>query len=143
MINHSPQTLAVIEHLDTLTGGNLRKKNDLSTILELCFIANNPELMNSIIFSGTALWKLFSVLKKQTPQSEGYKQLEHEFALALNELRANLTDAVENADSNTVQRFTDLYLGMTGGIIRNLTDLAYDLAKFKEMQNDQRHTQNT
>jgi len=127
---------AVIEYLNQYSGNNLRKKNDMATILELAATKDTPEIINTIVFSGTSLWKVFSVLRKQTPQSEGYKQLEAEFAASMNALRSDLAVVVEETDEDTLQRFDDIYLSMNSGVIRNLTDLAHDLSLFKELQNE-------
>lgn len=136
----SDDTQAVVEYLDQYSGNNLRKKNDMATILELAAISGDAEAMTSIIFAGTSLWKVFGVLRKQTPQTEGYKQLEGEFATSMNALRSELAALIEPADEDTLQRFHDIYLSMSGGVIRNLTDVAHDLALFKEMQNGMKRT---
>ncbi|MBL7974003.1 MAG: hypothetical protein JNJ85_03770 [Candidatus Kapabacteria bacterium] len=132
----SNDTQAVIEYLDNYSGNNLRKKNDMATIFELAATKDSAEIINTIVFSGTSLWKVFGVLRKQTPQSEGYKQLENEFAASMNELRSNLSVLVEETEEEILQRFHDIYLSMNSGVIRNLTDLAHDLSQFKELQNE-------
>lgn len=135
-MNLSEDTLAVVEYLDQYCKGNLRKKNDIGVVLELAATADDAEIVHNIVFAGTSLWKVFTLLRKQTPQSEGFKQLEDEFASAMNALRSQLAALIEQAPDEVVLRFHDTYLGMGSGIIRNLTDLAHDMANFKELQND-------
>jgi hypothetical protein len=138
-MNLSPDTEAVLQHLDGITNNNLRKRNDLGTILEIGAENDAFELVNTIIFSGAALWKLFNTLKKAEPGSEGYKTLEKEFANVLNDLRAQLAEIAGMADEETIKRFENVYFGMNQGVIRNLTDLAHDLGALKSVQNDQKY----
>ncbi|MBL7999782.1 MAG: hypothetical protein JNL32_14245 [Candidatus Kapabacteria bacterium] len=128
-------TAAVVEYIDTQSGGNLRKKNDLATLLELAAQQGNADVIARLAFDGTSLWNVFGILRKQTPQSEGYKQLEAEFASSLASFREGIASLMENADEGVLLRFHDIYLALGGGVIRNLTDLAHDFAKFKELQN--------
>ncbi|HYF04057.1 MAG TPA: hypothetical protein VEC36_11810 [Patescibacteria group bacterium] len=139
-MNFSPDTEAVLQFLDGTTNNNLRKRNDLGTILEVGAENDAFELVNSIIFTGSALWKLFNTLKKTGPNAEGYKVLETEFANVMNDLRAQLAEIAGFADEQTITRFENVYLGVNGGVIRNLTDLAHDLGALKSVQNDQKYS---
>ncbi|MES2766150.1 MAG: hypothetical protein V4642_09795 [Bacteroidota bacterium] len=138
-MNFSPDTEAVLQHLDGKTNNNLRKRNDLGTILETGAENDAFELVNSIIFTGAALWKLFNTLKKTGPDAEGYKTLEKEFANVLNDLRAQLAEIAGLFDEQLLKRFEDIYFGMNQGVIRNVTDLAHDLGALKSVQNDQKY----
>jgi len=132
----SEDTLAVLEFLDSTVEGGLRKRNDIGTILELGASHGEADLFNAISRTGTGMFKVYSTLRKLQQGAEGFEQLEREFALQMNLLREQLATLVQHADDETALRFDDIYFGMTQGVIRNLVDLAHDLAKIKGLQND-------
>ena len=136
----SEDTLAVVEYLDTYSGSTLRKRNDIEVILELAAFNNDADLMHSILFSGSSLWRLFNLIRKAAPASEGYTKLEEEFASAINTLRSELASLTEHAPDEVLLRFDTTYFGINQGVMRNLTDLSHDLSKFKEMQNEAKRT---
>lgn len=132
----SEDTEAVLEFLDTTIEGGLRKRNDVGTILELGATHGEAELFNAISRTGTGMFKVYSTLRRLQQGAEGFEQLEREFAMQMNLLREQLATLVQHADDETALRFDDIYFGMTQGVIRNLVDLAHDLAKIKGLQND-------
>lgn len=135
----SDETRAVVEFLQERTGGNLRKKNDIECILELTASADDAETFNALLTEGTSLWKVFGLLKRSEPGSSEYIALEKEFARAMNEMRLHITALCTRAPEHISQRFTDIYLALTSGAIKNLHDLAHDFAAFKSLQNDAKH----
>ncbi|MFM8437329.1 MAG: hypothetical protein ACKOAX_02540 [Candidatus Kapaibacterium sp.] len=134
-MNISEDTLAVVDYLETSTNTSLRKKNDMLAILELAALSLDADVVAHLGFHGAAVWRIFSVMRKSQPGSESFVKLEQEFAASLNEMRVGLLAVMEQADEEITGRFHDVYLGMSGGVARNLTDLAHDFSRFKEMQN--------
>lgn len=130
----SKDTQEVIDFLDYYTSNHLRKRNDLAVILEIGATYNCIDLVNDIIFYGTSLWKVYSVLKKNTPDKEGYQKLENEFHDTSQKLLASINLITENFDEQTKSRFYRIYLKNTQGTLRNLIDLSFDLAQLKELQ---------
>jgi predicted ATP-dependent serine protease len=74
-------------------------------------------------------------MRKTQPGSESFVKLEQEFSVSLNEMRVGLLAVLEHANEEISQRFSDVYLGMSGGVAKNLTDLAHDFSQFKDLQN--------
>lgn len=132
----SEDTRAVLEFLDSTIEGGLRKRNDIGVILELGATHGEADLFNAISRTGTGMFKVYSTLRKVQQGADGFEQLEREFALQMNLLREQLATLAQFADDETALRFDDIYFGMTQGVIRNLVDLAHDLAKIKGLQND-------
>ncbi len=130
----SPDTESVLAFLDEAVEGGLRKRNDVGVLLELGATHGEADLINTITTTGTGLWKVYRTLRRVQPGAEGYAQLEQEFGLQLNALRTHLAKLVEPADDVTLQRFDEIYFGMTQGVIRNLVDLGHDLARIKDLQ---------
>lgn len=134
----SPDTLAVLDYLNTAVEGGLRKKNDIGTLLELGAMHDEHKLFNALTHTGKGLWSVYGTLRRTTPGSEGYVVLEREFGTLLNDIREQMAQLVNHLDDESLKRFDDVYFGMTQGVIRNLVDLAHDLAKVKDLQNEHR-----
>jgi hypothetical protein len=130
----SEDTLSVLDFLHEAVEGGLRKRNDVGVLLELGALTGDADLFNTITTTGTAVWKVYGTLRRQTPGAEGYRQLEQEFGLQLNALREQLAEMMHHADDETLKRFDDIYFGMSQGVIRNLVDLGHDLARIKDLQ---------
>ena len=130
----SNDTESVLTVLDEAVEGGLRKRNDVGTLLELAASADNADSFNQLTLTGTGLWKVYGVLKRIQPGSEGYPQMEQEFGNLLNELRELMAALTDKADDETLKRFDEIYFGMTQGVVRNLVDLSHDLARIKDLQ---------
>lgn len=130
----SNDTLAVVNYLDEYTGGNLRKKNDIGAVIEICATYNEPELLNRIIFTGKSLWNIASKLRKVNPSADGIELLQKEVERCSTELSGYLSEIAGAADDDLKKRFDDIYLQLTRGAVKNLIDLGHDLAKFKDLQ---------
>lgn len=130
----SDDTESVLDYLDKAVEGGLRKRLDIGVLLELGATHNEADLFNSTVRTGTGLWKVHGTLKRVGKGDEGFRLLEQEFGLQLNELRELLARIMQHADDDTVRRFDEIYFGMTQGVVLNLIDLAHDLAKIKALQ---------
>lgn len=134
----SPDTHAVLDYLDNAVEGGLRKKNDIGTLLELGATHDEHELFNTLTRIGKGLWNVYGTLRRTKPGGEGYSVLEREFGTLLNEMRENIASLVNHLDDEALKRYDEVYFGMSQGVIRNLVDLAHDLAKLKDLQNERR-----
>lgn len=135
----SQDTEAVLRFLDSIEGVTFRKGIDLGYLLESGAITGRADIFNDIVHTGTAVWKIYSTLRRLTSGAEGYNNLEREFGLMINKLReemATLIDGIEDDETN--DRFENIYFGMTQGVIRNLVDLSHDLSHIKRLQTDSR-----
>lgn len=116
----------------------LRKKNDFAEILEVASARGAAEEFNATVFTGKVAWNLYNTLRKITSEQDGYRNVEQEFASALHDLREHLVFfAAESDDEALKKRFEQVYLGVSQGTMRNLVDLAHDLARFKDLQADE------
>lgn len=130
----SADTEAVLAILDEAVEGGLRKRNDIGTLLELAASKADHAAFNDLTLKGTGLWKVYNVLRRQTPGSDGYRTLEQEFGSLLNDVRTLMAALSTDADDALLKRFDDIYFGMTHGVVRNLVDLAHDLSHIKALQ---------
>ncbi len=135
----SPDVEALLSHLDQ-RGGGLRKKSDIGLIFEHAAEKANADLINRLIFSGKIIWSTYGVLRKTTEQTDGYGNLEREFMQAVNDVRIIIHEFTSEWKIEHKNRFEETYLGMNQGTIRNIVDLAHDLAEIKHLQQDTRHS---
>jgi hypothetical protein len=133
----SEQTEAVLAYLDHYTGDNLRKRADVGAVLESASMLDAAEEFNKLVFAGKVVWNLYGTLRKVTSGQEGYQQVEHEFSNALHTLREELLFFVANMSAEQHKRFTEIYLGVGQGVMRNLVDIAHDFARLKDLQASQ------
>lgn len=134
----SEQTQSALAYFDEYSGFNLRKKNDIGEILEIASVVGAAEEFNALVFAGKIVWNLYSTLRKITSEQDGYRNVEHEFAEAVQTMRERLAFfALESDDDALKQRFEEVYLGVSQGTMRNLVDIAHDLARFKDLQGDE------
>lgn len=135
----SQETLTVVQYLDHASGHSLRKRNDITILLEIGSRTDSAEQFNKLVFYGKCLWNVYAIIRKTSPDAEGFAQIQHEFAENVRLIREELVYFAANADEDTTARFQNIYLGMNEGTLRNVVDLAHDLARLKDLQNDARH----
>jgi hypothetical protein len=121
------------------SGGALRKRGDMGVILECGAESGDADIINSIVFHGKNAWSMYSLLKKMRQSDDGFPGIEREFMQNINELRTLLAAITTTAPPEAQTRFDEVYLGMSQGTIRNLVDLAHDLAALKNLQNANKH----
>lgn len=129
----------VLQFLDGVTNNGLRKRQDFGMLLEIAARHEASEEFNSLVFAGKCCWNVYSSFRKLTPASEGYQTLEKEMASTIGALRAEVVFFAANAESAAERNLEQSYLGMGGAVAGNLLDLAHDLARFKDVQNQRKH----
>ncbi len=134
----SPETLAALEVLDQFTSHKLRKREDVGTLLEIGVTASAAAEFNKLVFQSKVSWNVYNVLNKSSASEDAYPMLEREFGQSIADLREALVFFAANAPEVTGNHLKSTYLGMESGTLRNLIDLAHDLAQFKDLQADRR-----
>lgn len=130
----SQDTLLVIEALNNFSENTLRKKNDLTIILELAATYNLDKELSEFIFTGKVLWNLFKTIKRPNNDQESMSGVQKEFEVSLESIRALLIKFQTLSDNKFQKRLQDTYLEMTKGCVLNIVDLCHDFGKFKDMQ---------
>ncbi|MBI3259799.1 MAG: hypothetical protein HYZ54_10045, partial [Ignavibacteriae bacterium] len=121
------------------TDAKLLKSNDFGALLEIGAQTCAADEMNSIILTGKNIWSVYGILKKTNSTDENYQLLETEFMTEINTLRTAIVDFLKSVSDEIYKRFEDTYLGMNQGTIRNIVDLAHDLAVLKNLQNQAKY----
>lgn len=135
-MSFSDDTLNVLDYLEGVSQGGLRKRNDLGRLLELAVEMEAVEEMNGLAFHGTHFYNLYVMLRRNASSAEGYPTLEREFHTGAEKLRELMSALLVEADESQIDRFNSTYYTMTQGSLRNLVDLAHDLMILKGVQND-------
>ncbi len=131
----SDDTLQVLSFLDYTSGNNLRKRNDLGTILEIGALTGNYALIDRIIFNGKYLWSLHLLLKRDNADEAVFEKLLAETETTVSELIKLLKELIASEKDFDEKRFDSIYFAGDNGAFRNLIDLAHDLSQLKEVQN--------
>ena len=131
----SQDTKEVVKFLQNLSGGNLRKSNDLEVFLEIAAIGGLDELMNDFIFNGASIWFISKALNKTKPGDDGFNKLDKELKENITKFKSQINSFLNFDDENIIERINKIYLIGTGGAYLNLIDLAHDLSELKYVQN--------
>ncbi len=134
----SQDTEAILAYLDSSVANGLRKRSDLGVLFEIGAQMGAAQEFNTVVFTGKAVWNLFSSMRRAGGGRET-EPLQREFASNVNTLRELLLPFAANAPEEVRERFEKVYLGTHDGTLRNLVDLACDLAQVKDIQSEQRH----
>ncbi len=121
-------------------GVALRKRSDIGVLLECGVETGDADSINSLVFHGKNAWSAYLLLRKMRQSDEGFQNIEREFMENINAMRILLVDLTNFASKKSQLRFDETYLGMTQGTLRNLADLAHDLAAFKNLQNKNKYS---
>ena len=129
----SDDTLGFIDVIDEFAKGELRKKNDLTLCFEIAATYSGHQELNQLIFEGKVFWNLFSKLKKTSTDDNGVELIHKEFEASLIRIKSYLSEFKDKLEETDKTRFEEVYFQMTRGAILNLSDLAFDLSKVKDL----------
>ncbi len=135
----SQDTETILTYLDNSVPHGLRKRSDIGVLFEVGAQMGAADEFNVVVFTGKAVWNLFSSMRRAGGGRET-EALHREFALNINKLRELLLPFAAHAPEEVRERFEKVYLGTDDGTLRNLVDLAFDLAQIKDIQSEQRHS---
>lgn len=133
-MNISEDTQGFIDVIDEFANGELRKKNDLAICFEIGATYGGFNELNKLIFEGKVLWNLFSKVKTTAKDDKGVELIHKEFEDSLTRFKDYLQEVFNKLEDEEKQRFDDVYFQLTRGSVLNITDLAHDLAKVKDLQ---------
>lgn len=134
----SQDTETILAYIEHSVPNGLRKRNDLGVLFEVGAQLGAAQEFNDVVFAGKVVWNLFSSLRRAGANRDA-EPLQREFAENINKLRELLLPFAAHAPADVRERFEKVYLGMNDGTLRNLVDLAFDLAQVKDIQSEQRH----
>ncbi|TAL67907.1 MAG: hypothetical protein EPN82_12545 [Bacteroidetes bacterium] len=131
----SQDTKEVVKFLQDLTGGNLRKPNDLELFLEIGASYGLGELMNDFIFNAASIWNISQSLKKTNQNEEIINKLKSELKDIMHKFSKQINEFLSKTDDDAIEIIKNKYLLQTIGSHLNIIDLAHDLSELKIVQN--------
>lgn len=135
----SQDTETILQYLENYAPHGLRKRLDIGVVLEVGAHIGAAQELNDLVFTGKVVWNLYVTLRKAGSNQDA-EAVQREFTTHIQTLRENLLPFVANAPEDVQGRFEAVYLGVNDGTLRNLVDLACDLAQLKDVQSDQRRS---
>lgn len=135
----SQDTETILHYLENYAPHGLRKRSDIGVVLEVGARIGAAQELNDLVFTGKVVWNLYVTLRK-AGNSQDTETVQREFTAHIGTLREHLLPFAANAPDDVKERFEAVYLGVNDGTLRNLTDLACDLAQLKDVQSEQRRS---
>ncbi|MEI7811254.1 MAG: hypothetical protein WCJ01_02390 [Ignavibacteria bacterium] len=130
----------IIKEVDELSGGKLKRKEDLSRLLEISIKSKKPELIATASFSAKFLTGLLSIIRRGESLIDdtvlaGYI---NEYMENLNKLKSGINEITSDGGKFIRQIFEEKYMAMTSESLNNLTELCSDLSWYKIYLNDKK-----
>jgi|DewCreStandDraft_4_1066084.scaffolds.fasta_scaffold00209_48 hypothetical protein len=132
----SPDTQKVLDFLLEYSKGNLRKPNDIATILEISATYDLADEINDLAFYGKSLWNMHKTIKRNETNPDGIANIIKEIENTRYKIIQLLDTIISLANEDIKARFNNNYFLSTAGNYLNIIDLAHDFALFKNLQID-------
>jgi hypothetical protein len=124
----SAQTESWIKELDEFSGHRIRNSGELICLLEIVNLRNEHQLLNDIAFFSKFVWKVYGVIQRNGPGSEGHEKLQTEFNEKFGKVSALINRLIEGGPEEVKRQFDDKYLIMDHDATGSLLDLVHDLS---------------
>ena len=130
--------------IDSFSEQRLKRKDDLKTIIEICFKNEKPELLEDLSFTAKYIRGLERVLKKgsMNPEISNLEQVKQDYMNNINKSVEQLKEIISLTDVNTKNYFEETYLKLTHEGFKNLCELHEDLEWTKMYFNNQKRQSN-
>ncbi len=134
-----PEVQNVLKFLHHYSGGTLRKSGDVGGLLDIAARQELADVINELIFLGSALWKVYRALRRSETAGYPAERLEQELYALAARMRSQLQTllATDKAPAAFVKRCQQIYFDAPGAL-RNLVDLAHDLQWLHQLQQEMR-----
>ena len=136
----SPSTIALLSHLEDLSGKALQRRDDLGVLLEVSELHDRWNILEPLSFQAKFLARTFAIMRRIGIDGTGYDRLNHEFQAALDRVRAMVQDMLRGVTVVEGAQFADTYLAMSPDSLQNLLTLCEDLSWYKNWLIDRQRT---
>lgn len=131
----SKDTEKIIEFLDYTSRNNLRKRGDISVLLDLAATYNEFEKFNDLLHDATSLWNLHNSIKKIEVTDFSIDKMKSEVIDLTDIIKKEISLIIGKEKKEVITRFNNTYLSNTKGAFLNLIDLSHDIAELKKVTN--------
>lgn len=127
----SLETQEFVRQIDDFSHHKLTYRAEVATLIELARWKKEEHRISEIAFLAKFLSNAYGILKRSSPETQGYEKLTKEFQENLDKAVQELRGLLENATAETRERFSSRFLSMTAEGFGNLMTLLYDLSWVK------------
>ncbi len=129
-----------VEEINSFSGQKLKRKNDLKTIIEICFKNEKSPLLEDLSFTAKYIRGLERVLKKGNMNLDisNLDQIKQDYMNNINKSVEQLKEIVNLTDVNEKGYFEETYFKLTQEGFKNLNELLEDLEWTKMYLNQQK-----
>lgn len=133
-INNS---INLIEEIDKFSDSQLKRKGDLSTLINLGYSNNKKGLIEELSFSSKYIQGLFRVLKQSSlnPEVNNISIIKRDISTNLEKVKDKIEQLIVDADDQTKEYFRKNYLLLSQDSLLNLNELMSDLEWTKKYLN--------
>ncbi len=134
----------IFEEVLKLSGGTLKKPEDLKLIINSALNQNKLETLESLSFYAKFSDGILSVIRKNNPAvpQEYFSKAEEEFKNNFAKVRSCLEEILTNESEFIKSILTDKYLQLSQFGLENLSELCSDLNYLKLFFNDMKKGRN-
>jgi len=132
------------EEINDFSEQKLKRRDDLKTLIEICFTNEKPVLLEYLSFTAKYIRGLERVLKKGSMNLEirNLEQIKQDYLSNINKSVEQLKEIISLANTNEKNYFEETYLKLTQEGFKNLNELLEDLEWTKMYFNDQKRQSN-
>ena len=132
----------LIDEIEEYSGNNLKRKEDLTTLIQLGYLNNQEGLIEDLSFTSKYIQGLFRVLQQASGNSEiqNINQIKNDLSGNLEKVKAIVGEILTNANESTREYFEANYLKMSQISLLNLTELMNDFEWTKKYLNRVKRT---
>lgn len=127
----------IIEEIEDYSGKQLKRKEDLSTLIQLGYSNDQKAIIEDLSFTSKYVMGLFRVLKQVAGNGEiqNIGQIKTDITNNLEKVKEKIEQLISNAEEQTKRYFRENYLQLSQNSMFNLTELMNDLEWTKKYLN--------
>lgn len=127
----------IIEEIEDYSGKQLKRKEDLSTLIQLGYSNDQKAIIEDLSFTSKYVMGLFRVLKQVAGNGEiqNIGQIKTDITNNLEKVKEKIEQLISNAEEQTKRYFRENYMQLSQNSMFNLTELMNDLEWTKKYLN--------
>ena len=131
-----------IEEIENYSGNRLKRKDDLTTLIELGYSNNQNDVIEDLCFTAKYVQGLFRVLKQAAGNSEiqNTARIKTDLSVNLEKVKEKIEELLINSDEKTGNYLKKTYLELSQNSLFSLTELLNDLEWTKKYLNQVKRT---
>lgn len=126
-----------LDEVEKETGSVLKKRDDLTKLLEICVACGKEKEFEDLIFTAKYIQGLMRVINKapSIPEVQSVEHVKKDFSENMEKIAEQISDILEAGDEDSKKYFKEIFLSPTQHSLENLTLLLTDLEQIKKYVN--------